>query len=399
MMWRRALPQEDLETSREGRTRRERVLRWLAGPRFIDLPIRALAVFYALTAFLPSATESQDPLYLVFFYGARALYLVATFLPFSAGLAGMALLLVFMALFPEYLNPMQEPVEFAAAILLSQMRWVPWIVLLLAVIGQNVLAFVVTPMVAMPYWLLGYTTLRNTLLALAGAAGERRLRREIALREQAARGHERQLQRERTGFAVDTHDTVSHGLATQAAMVRLLAAEKDEGERRQLLSELSLTNDEIQHQLRVFLAKLRADEGVLRSPAADAEEEFRRTGETLRRAAESGGIRLEMEIDLPPRSLPAAMLDQLAFIMRELVTNMVKHTSGSDGCRLSVGLSRDDSGVLLIESVNPSDAAEATTPRSLSLRASALDGSCSASCRDGSYRVAVRLPIGTENIP
>jgi len=390
---------EDFETLPVERTRGQRILRWLAGPRFIDLPIRALALVQALTGLLPATAESQDPLYLLFFYAGRILYLVVPFLPLSGGIAGVLLVLVFMGAFPEYLNPFQDPIEFAAGILLSQLRWVPWLLLLLAVLGLNVLMFELTPLVAVPYWLLGYSTLRNALIALAGAIGERRLRREIGLREHAAREHERQLQQERTSFAVDAHDTVSHGLATQAAMVRLLSAEKGEGERRQLLSELSLANDEIQHQLRVFLAKLRVDDGVLRSPAADAEEEFRRTSETLRRAAESGGIKLDTAIDLPSRWMPAAMLDQVGFIMRELVTNMVKHTSGPEGCRLSVGVDQVDEGFLVLESVNPSTANEATTPRSLSLRASALDGSCSATCRDGRYRVTVRLPIASENIP
>lgn len=51
------------------------------GRRFIDLPIRAIAVLLALAALIPGSAESSDPLYLVFFYGVSVMLVVEAFLP------------------------------------------------------------------------------------------------------------------------------------------------------------------------------------------------------------------------------------------------------------------------------------------------------------------------------
>src|SRR6218665_3530252 len=93
-------------------SRRARIVRWLVGPRFIDLPIRALAMINALTGLLPGSPESDEPLYLLFHYGSRLLFLVAAFFPIWAGPISVGLFITFMAVFPDFLNPFQEPLAF-----------------------------------------------------------------------------------------------------------------------------------------------------------------------------------------------------------------------------------------------------------------------------------------------
>lgn len=370
-----------------------RILRWLIGPRFIDLPIRALALMNALTGLLPGAAESDEPLYLLFHYGSRLSFLVAAFFPFWAGPMSVALFLVFMALFPDFLNPFQEPLSFAAAVLLSRLRWITSLIWTAGVFGLSWIAYQWTPEVAMPYHLLVYSWLMGSLLALTGALLERRIHREIELRTQAGREHERQLERERVGFAVNAHDTVSHGLATQAAMIRLLSAEKDQQSVRHLLSELSMANDDTQQQLRSFLAELRDDHGELMRAAAEPEGELEQAAESLRRAAESGGIRLSLDLDLPPAALPPELLDDTRFVLRELVTNMVKHSTAPENCEVSARLETGDEPILVFRSRNPSRRGRESTPRSLSLRAEARGGVCEARHEGEYYVIEARLPI------
>jgi len=392
-MFRRSAVSDGSSAVAPASSRGARFVRWLIGPRFIDLPIRALALINALTGLLPGAAESDEPLYLLFHFGSRALFLVAAFLPFWGGLLAVVLFIGFMTLFPDFLNPFQEPLQFSAAVLLSRLRWVISLSWTALAFGLSWLAYTVTPDVAMPYELLVYGWLMGSLLALTGAFLEARIKREIELRAEAGREHERQLQRERIGFAVNTHDTVSHGLATQAAMIRLLSVEHDARAARHLLSELSMANDDTQRQLRSFLAELRDDHGELRRAAAEPEGELQQAVDSLRRAAETGGIRLRIDADLPAAEISPELLDDARFVLRELVTNMVKHSTDSEGCELSARLETDDTRNLVFRSRNPADAAAAVVPRSLSLRTESRGGSCLARLDGQNYCVEVRLPI------
>ncbi|HMR47961.1 MAG TPA: hypothetical protein PKE40_01745 [Arachnia sp.] len=103
-----------------------RLRRLLLGRRFIDLPIRAIALLLVLTAFMPGTTESDDPLYLALFWGSQGLVLAATFFPGWSAIAGVALYLVHLALFPSYLNSFEESLYFSAAVLIAFGRWRAW---------------------------------------------------------------------------------------------------------------------------------------------------------------------------------------------------------------------------------------------------------------------------------
>lgn len=371
-----------------------RILQRLAGPRFIDPPIRALALIFALSGLVPGAAESDEGGYLLFFATSLALFVVAAFRPLIAGFACIGLHLAFTLVYPIFLNPFDIPIEFAAAVLMAQWRWKTSLAVWAAAFGLTWLSHLLAPEVAMPYNLVLFGVLQYSAIALAAAYAERRINREVVLRTDVARKHERQLIEERIGFAVEAHDTVAHGLATEASIMQLLAPHVQDSQGRRLLGELSLTNGEVQQELRSFLTDLGAGEAAIPTTGSGAENELRRTLDSLRRAAELTGLDLDVRNTLAPGVLDSTRVREMRFILRELVTNMVKHASREGGCLLSVRLDPESERTLVMESSNPCGHSEPGAPLSLSLRADALGGSCEARREASTYRVTVSIPIG-----
>lgn len=397
---------QDDSHRRPRKPRLERVMGWLAGPRLTDPPIRVLAVIEAVAFLTPGSMESQEPLYLAFHCLCAALMAAAAFAPLGAGILAGLSFLAFLAAYPEYLDRFQLVIAFGAAVLLARRQWIPSLLLTASCFALTAFSDSIAPLHAMPYGLLGYVWLRNSLIALAAAAVETRLRREIRLREQAARDHERaelrreqtrqehelELQRERIGFAVDAHDTVSHGLAQQSSIIRLLSATRDEREAKHLLSELALANFDVRRRLRAYLSRLNHANTGTAPPSSDPDRELQDLADALRRAAEVGGIPLHVDLDLPSSVVQSPRFGDISQALRELTTNMVKHAADSGDCVLTARMD-SESGDAMVDSLNRVDGTIAEPPRSLALRAEALGGSCETRSGEGMYRVTVRLPV------
>lgn len=364
----------------------------VAGPRFVDGPIRAIALVLCLSGLMPGAAETHEPGYLTMLYLASALIVVSAVRPRIGALLAACGFVAFLALYPDYLNPFQEPIEFAAAVLLSAWRW-PWSLGVTAgLVALTGISQVVQPELATPFAQLAFSWVLGSVLAVSAALAESAIQRELARRETAAREHERTVQQLRIGFAVDTHDTVSHSLATQAAMIRIISAERTPEAAQRRLGELALANGASQEQLRVLLGRLTrptAESGARMMSAAELSVDI----ETMIAAAESGGYPITLQFDGSIAAMPAPRGEHVRSIARELITNMVKHAAKPVGCSLRV-VRETENGIdaLVLSSTNAATAKFADAPHSLVTRAEALGGSCVVQYAAARVEVTIRLP-------
>lgn len=375
--------------------RAARVVRWLLGPRLVDLPIRALVLVTALPGFAPFALESDATGYLLLFYSSVLFACVAAFVPRTAGLVSVVGYLVFLFQYPLLLNPWDFPIGIAAAVLLSEGRWLWWLFLLGLQAGVYGLLlrsdpsqhFVVVSAVGiwLPY----------AVLALAALLMEKRVAREVELRAEAAERHREETSRIRLSVAADAHDTVAHGVAAQTAIIRLLSGEHDPAEQTRLLGELALVTDRTQVELRRLLSALRDPEAG-EAPGPVGVDALLRQLDGLVQVAAIAGVALTTAVEDLPRRLAGRDAEHLQYLMRELVTNQVKHAPPGSACSLSVGsLHDDDDGRswLVLESRNPVTADAGREPWSLSARAAELGGACVVERDRGEYHVVVRIPV------
>lgn len=395
-----ATPGWTLPAWAERSPRWSRVVRWLLGARFVDPPIRGFALLVGLSGLLPSAAESTEPLYLLLHYTSSVLVIASAFVPLVSGGIAAVLFAVFVFTFPQYLNPFYTPLEFASGLLLVAFAWRWSLVMLGVVVGAGWLARSVAPETALPLGMQLYSWAYIALLGAAAHLVESRIRREITKREQSAREHERELQRMRLTVATDVHDTVSHGLATQLAIVRLLAVEPDREESARMLGELAVRTEGAQDELRALLSGLHSGSAEGSAAIPVGADELRSAVGRLREAAAAGGTRISAEFGALPESLEPAALDDAVLVLRELVTNIIKHAAGPGDSALRADTVADERGSwLLLSSENPVPAEVDRVPWSLAARVAQRGGDCTAETVAGRYLVRVRLPLrGAERL-
>lgn len=376
--------------------RRAALVTALLGPRFIDVPIRALALIIALAVTFPGSAESNEPLYLVLNYSSYALIVVASFIPVRAAILAAILFLGSLSIYPEYLNPFQGCLEFASAVLLATGRWRLSLGTTAITFGLTGASQAVQPEIAISFAETFFIWGLGSVLALSALILEKRIRREIEQREKAAVAHEKELQQLRLEFVIDAHDTISHGLATQAAVLRVLSSEIYESATRRTLGELAVINDRTQQQFRTLLLRLRNAHNDSPPAAESPHADLCQALDSLIAAAEAGGYSIQTKITLPDLLSPK-ISENVLLISRELVTNIVKHASAQDGCLISIRvLDSAPSPSMAIESINPTAEIQATVPHSLSTRIKTLGGTCTANIIRQQFVVTAILPLQLE---
>lgn len=218
------------------------------------------------------------------------------FTPVIAVSVGLILFVVFVLTYPDFVNPFQTAGEAVVAFLLSQLR------LRLFFLFSALLFGVVILPTSLGLWggerepltTLSFGWLLAVILGLVAAGFERRIQAEISRRESLSRTHERKLERMRLEMVLDTHDTVSHGLAAGSAIARMLGVDaRLEGRTDGKLTELALVNAHTQQQLRVLLSRL-TDDPDGHSSSGDFENEILRAAEMIRSATEAGGFEIDI---------------------------------------------------------------------------------------------------------
>jgi two-component system sensor histidine kinase DesK len=140
---------------------------------------------------------------------------------------------------------------------------------------------------------------------------------------------------ERARVARDLHDVLGHTLTSLSVKAALARRLLDKGMTEQAAQELAA----IEHHARETLAEVRATVSGYREASLAAEIAGARV------ALEAGQIAAEITGD--PDEIPAHLRETFAFVVREGVTNVIRHSSAQT-CRIVVGPSSveitDDGG-------------------------------------------------------
>lgn len=380
-----------------------RVWRFLRGPRFIDLPIRLLALIMSLTILVPGAFEIVEPRYATFLVVAYALILLAAFVPLTTVIASTGLGILFSPLYPDLENMFPEALLLATAVLISRRRWIGFSVGTAGLGGYLGLSTWVGSYDAgfEGFTDLGYGWLTYSLLGLCASFVEARISREIDRRERAAVDHQRSLDAMRARFTSDMHDTISHSLTTESAIIRTLAKETDPAHADRLLAELALVNAEATKRLRQLVRSLSTWEAETSSAGTrDARIRFRAEAEQLTSAIEdgcaAGSVPLNVQLAWLPSYSSSTLARHFRAILLELATNVIRYSTPDTPASLTVEI-RGESGdraELVCRSTNDSPTELTVVPRSLSSRATAVGGTCEVGSDEAKRTIVeVALPV------
>ncbi len=362
-----------------------RVWHFLRGPRFIDLPIRLLALIMGLTILVPGSFEITEPRYAGLLILAYGLIVLAGFLPLSIVIATTGLGIAFSMLYPDLENMFPEALILATAVLISRRRWIGFA---LGTIGLAVYLGASTRLGSYDAGFegctdLGYGWLTYSTLGLCASFVEARIRSEIDRRERAAVDHQKSLDAMRARFTSDMHDTISHSLTTESAIIRTLAKETDSETADRLLAELALVNAEATKRLRQLVTSLsRWETEACSGDSATSRVRFRAEAEQLTTAIEdgcaAGSVPLTTELAPLPPHATGTLSHHFRAVMLELATNVIRHSVPGTPATLAVEMrgERGDRAELLCRSTNESPTALTKAPRSLSRRATAVGGVC-----------------------
>lgn len=380
-----------------------RVWHFLRGPRFIDLPIRLLALIMGLTILVPGSFEITEPRYAGLLILAYGLIVLAAFLPLSIVIATTGLGIAFSMLYPDLENMFPEALILATAVLISRRRWIGFA---LGTIGLAVYLGASTRLGSYDVGFegftdLGYGWLTYSILGLCASFVEARIRSEIDRRERAAVDHQKSLDAMRARFTSDMHDTISHSLTTESAIIRTLAKESDSETADRLLAELALVNAEATKRLRQLVTSLsKWETEACTGDSATSRVRFRAEAEQLSIAIEdgcaAGSVPLTTELSPLPTHATGTLSHHFRAVMLELATNVIRHSVPGTPATLAVEMrgERGDRAELLCRSTNESPTALTQAPRSLSRRAKAVGGVCRVDADDRKRTVVeVALPI------
>lgn len=383
--------------SEEGpRSTSARVVSFIRGPRFVDLPIRLLALIMGLTVLIPGSFEIDEPRYVMLIVFAYALFLVAPFLPLATGLISTGLSLAFVALYPDLENMFPEVLIFATAVLLSHRRWIGAAI---ATLGLAAYLVTSTGLVAYDGGVegfidLGFGWLTYSLIGLAAGLVELRIQREIIRREQAAVEHQKTVEVMRSRFTSDMHDTLSNSLATESAIIRTMARTTGSPESERLLAELALVNAEATKRLRHLVAGLRS--GETQGRRIRLHTETRQLAASIESGCSAGSVLLATHVAELPKYASVALGQNFRAILLELATNVIRYSTPGTRSTLEVEMRQATSGQaeLICRTTNSAQTELAQTPRSLSRRAGAVNGTCRViPDEDGRVIVEVVLPV------
>ncbi|WP_125188302.1 sensor histidine kinase [Brevibacterium aurantiacum] len=371
---------------------------WLVfrGPRFVDLPMRLLAPIMGLTVLIPGSFEIDEPRYMLLLVCAYALIVLSPFFPLATVFVSTGLSLVFVVLYPDLENMFPEALIFAIAVLLSHRRWVGSAV---GTVGLVAYLITCTELAAYDGGIagfidFGYGWLTYSLIGLAAGFVELRIQREIQRRERAAVEHQQAVESLRARFTSDMHDTISNSLATEGAIIKALArGSRDLGTNRQL-AELALVNTEASKRLRQLVTQL--SDGDERQIRIRLQAEAKALATSIENGCAAGGVSLTLNVGTLPRFASPVLGAHFTAIMRELATNVIRHSLPGTESSLTVDVDRGehDSAVLRFRTENEAATSLTRPPRSLSRRAQALGGSCTTgSTHQGRVVVEVVQPL------
>jgi signal transduction histidine kinase len=256
-----------------------------------------------------------------------------------------------------------------------------------------------------PLLAAGWVFFRIGTLVMAAALGESvRTRRALAVEalERAERAEQtreeearRRVDAERLRIAREVHDTVAHAIAAINVHAGTTAhvLDKRPEQARETLVTIERTSARALGELRATLGMLRDPDQDARTPPAGLAQL-----EELAGLAREAGLQVQLQLAPPPRELPTA-IDQAAYrILRESVTNAIRHAGPA---RLVVSVGYGPGGLELLvaddgHGPRDSDHAEGGGRGIVGMRerAALLGGELTVGPRPGGgFQVRARLPL------
>jgi signal transduction histidine kinase len=273
-----------------------------------------------------------------------------------------------------------------------------------AVIGSLVIGYLWS---VWPPWLIGSRGHNSAtfalgllcgLLVLLSAAEVARaaVQRQLATRRIREQELLRLASEERMRIARDLHDVVAHNISVinVQANTALHLADREPEHARQALATINDVSRQALAELRSVLGILRADgDAAPRTPAPGLTELDRLVGNMA-----AAGLRVEVETEGSPVSLPASV-DLAAYrIIQEALTNTTRHSGATRAIvRLryrggEVEIEVDDEGTPGPRPPQPAGTGSGIT--GMTDRAQALGGRLTAGSRpSGGFRVTAVLPV------
>ncbi|MDO5712027.1 MAG: histidine kinase [Micrococcales bacterium] len=346
----------------------------------MPVPLRAVAIAGELLLLVCLALAGRYPRWAaVAGITAMAASLVAWYLP-----VGMLCLAVVV-----FIGAVRADAVIVAAITVAVVGWLGVAAYLEPRVWQG-LAWVLPLLVVVPAvggWALGVTRRRRDAAEL----------RVDALEKESTRVRER----ERQVLARELHDVVSHGLtliSMQAAVMRI-TTDVDQLETARAAIERS--SRESLDELKRLLKVLRASDVITDESAALHDvgvDESRGIAEVVQRlASDLRGVGHAVEVVCVVGSVPHSVELAADRVLREAVTNIVKHGGVSTTCALTV---REVTGALHIDVANDVRTEHLADLGSTRLgivglveRVELLGGSLIAGLDGGRWHVRAKLPL------
>ena len=365
----------------------------LAGPRFVDPYIRVSAVLLGilLGAPLHLSEIGGDPALLDLVFAA--LIIAGPWVPRSAAIAAAALSAVVTIGYAPYgLVVGDLATAVTAGVAVSCRRYLTAAFVSAVLLGLNIYAFALSPD---PSWFAVLTSMGTLLVALtvgwAADGAERRIATLIAQKTAQALESQRRETKLRDQFALDAHDTVSHGLTRENFMLRTVLSKTASGsELNDDLAEVLLANRTNQQNLRALLANL----GGSRSGTVNAAHAFGAVCDDISETFYAANRGMNIDIQVPPQlRIGANWAAQIGLLLTELATNVLKHGKAS-GTSADLTVTCPAEGTLIVECANvPRAGRGGKESYSVELRTQALDGEVTFSITQDEYRVRVLLPV------
>lgn len=368
----------------------------LAGPRFIDAPLRLLALAVALLG-LPVALS--PPFLSIPTMTAAAiavLILCAPWWPRTTLVIALLVQVTLTALFP-WSTWMSTAVLFAIGMVLTYGSW------RFAAIAGAITSVVDAAQGLVWRVSIGESLVSSTaglalvaLLGLAAHAAESRIEAETQRRIVEARKHEQDIAAERLDMAADAHDTVSHTLSTESAILTVLAHQRAQGneiEPRTLL-ELGLVNAQGQRQLRRLLSRLRGPG----HSSVTLDDDFAVAADAIAARSTAADVPLVVQIHEVPGRVPPELAESLTMALFELATNVIKHGVAEQPARIDITTENKEWGeVVVLTSLNEASASRDFTPRTLAQRSAQHGGLCTVlPVGEASVQVTVSIAVDPE---
>lgn len=386
------------------------MLRWLPaslrGSRAIDLPIRVTLLFSAVMSVMPWGYESNEPAYVVLEWAAAALTVAAGWFPLWVAVLSVMGDAIFVAIYPENLQPFMMTITAAAAVIVSRCDFRRLAACVAAFMCSAALAFFAGSEDSRG--IVFFTDVSvlgiSIFMGLVAAYLQWYIEQEADARYREMEQHRGELEDMRHSLAMETHDTISYTLTRQGFMLRTLLRSETSDESRRILSELQLLTMRAQHQLRHRLLELDPSRsantaGNPEKPIGDLEQALQKCADEIIDAWNAAGLNGAAEVRSVPATVPADVVDELELLVFELATNVLKHADSRGSCAIQVqGDTSSAPPSLVVQTTNsvPDGRELEFCPQSVSRRARALSGECEVrSAGERTVNVMVTIPLGS----